>query len=230
VFKCVRARKQGSGKRPAALKARGFLGRSEVVKVALSSGAVIGLAAFVVGGCGGAARDYGKADALRMANVRPAASGWTWPRNPSPPEWDSSTAGAPTDPALREFVRETADLVSVGDASKEWEDGDKLGHVDVGVYGSASDARRAMGPLNVLSRKFAVRTGRVTAAGPVDGIGDEAWRLAVTGNGPQVTYHWRRGNLVIEAHVHCFGTCPADLDAVATAWAAEIDRAARAGS
>lgn len=199
------------------------------MNAATASGAVIVVAAFVVGGCGGAARDYGKADALRMANVRPAASGWTWPRNPSPPEWDSSTAGAPTDPVLREFVRETADLVSVGDAWKAWEDGDKLGHVDVGVYGSAADARRSMDPFNVLSRKFAVRTGQVTAAGPVDGIGGEAWRLAVTGNGSQVTYHWRRGNLVIEAHVHCFGSCPASVDVAARAWVEEIDQALRAG-
>jgi hypothetical protein len=106
----------------------------------------------------------------------------------------------------------------------------KLAHLDVGVDASASDAHRSMGPFDTLSREFGARTGRVTSAGTVHGLGDDAWRLVVSGNGSQVTYHWRRANLVVEAHVHCFGRCSADVDAAARAWADRIDAAARARS
>jgi len=63
----------------------------------------------------------------------------------------------------------------------------------------------------------------------VDDLGDEASRLWSEGNGTQVTCHWRRGNLFVEAHVHCFGFCPGDVDAAARAWVDAIDEAARAG-
>jgi len=46
----------------------------------------------------------------------------------------------------------------------------------------------------------------------------------------EVTCHWRRGNLVVEAHVHCFGFCPGDVDSAARAWVGAIDKASRAGS
>ncbi len=65
----------------------------------------------------------------------------------------------------------------------------------------------------------------------VDGLGDEAWRLWAHGHGREVTYHWRRDNLVTEVHVHCYGDCPdvdADVDAAARAWADGIDEEARA--
>jgi hypothetical protein len=54
--------------------------------------------------------------------------------------------------------------------------------------------------------------------------------LWVSGNGTQVTCHWRRGNLVLEAHVHCFASalCQGDVDAAARAWVDAID--AEAGS
>jgi hypothetical protein len=193
----------------------------------------VGLAAVVLGGCGGEAEQhFARADALRIANVQPTAPGWEWPSKPEKPGWSgSSTPPAPDRPILAEFRRATANLVDVGDAEKEWEDANKLGHLDVGVYGSAADAHRAMAPLDTASRKWGAQTGRrVTQAGPVEGIGDEAWRLRVMGNGPQVTYHWRRGNLVVEAHVHCFGRCPADVDAAARAWVDVIDATATSGS
>jgi hypothetical protein len=44
-----------------------------------------------------------------------------------------------------------------------------------------------------------------------------------------VTYHWRRANLVVEAHVQCFESCPGDVGA-ARAWVDAIDEAARADS
>ncbi len=46
--------------------------------------------------------------------------------------------------------------------------------------------------------------------------------------GKEVTYHWRRANLVVEAHVDCFGFCPGDVDAAARAWVDAIDNPARA--
>jgi hypothetical protein len=42
-------------------------------------------------------------------------------------------------------------------------------------------------------------------------LGDEAWLLWVDGSGKQVTYHSRRGNPFVEAHVHCLGSCPSDI-------------------
>jgi hypothetical protein len=186
----------------------------------------------VVGGCGGGGeRHFTAADAERIANVAPGAADWTWPGNPGKPVWSGgSTGSAPTDPILAEFRKATAGLIGVGDAVKEWEDSNKLAHLDVAVYASASDAHKVMGPFDTLSRRFGARTGRVLAAGQVAGIGDDGWRLFVSGNGPQVTYHWRRENLVIEAHVQCFGRCPPDLDAVARAWVHRVDAAARAHS
>jgi hypothetical protein len=42
-----------------------------------------------------------------------------------------------------------------------------------------------------------------------------------------VTYHWRRGNHVIEAHIDCHGVCPGDVDSATRAWADAIDAEAR---
>ena len=65
---------------------------------------------------------------------------------------------------------------------------------------------------------------RMAIEGRVDpGLGDEAWVLWVGGSGTQVTYHWRRGNLVLEAHVHCYGSCSSDVDAAARNWADAVD-------
>ena len=55
----------------------------------------------------------------------------------------------------------------------------------------------------------------VTKDEDVDGLGDEAWVIWIVGNGNQVTYHWRTGNLVVDAHMHCFGICPTDVDGAA---------------
>jgi len=195
----------------------------------MTRGAVVAVAAMAAGGCGGGAEQhFTAADAVRVANVAPGAPSWTWPRNPRMPVWSGgSTGSAPTDPILAEFLKATASLVDVGDAEKGWQDSNKLAHLDVGVYEKASDAHKAMGPFDTLSRKFGARTGRVTSEGAVHGLGDDAWRLFVSGNGPQVTYHWRRANLVIEAHIHCFGHCATGLDAAARAWVDKIDTAVR---
>ena len=87
-----------------------------------------------------------------------------------------------------------------------------------------------MAPLNAYSRGWAKRFGRITKDEEIDGLGDEAWLLKTESNGTEVTYHWRRGNLVVEAHLHCFGFCPSDVGGAARAWVDSIDEAARARS
>ena len=87
-----------------------------------------------------------------------------------------------------------------------------------------------MAALNAFSRGWGERSGRVTKDEQIERLGDEAWRLWTSGQGYQVTYHWRRDNLVLEAHVHCFGRCPQNFDSVDAAtrtWVDAIDEAAR---
>jgi hypothetical protein len=80
---------------------------------------------------------------------------------------------------------------------------------------------------NDLSRGYAEQYGNVTKAEEIDDLGDEAWVLWVSSGGTGVRYHWRRGNLVIEAHMDCHGVCPGDVDAATRAWADAIDTEAR---
>jgi hypothetical protein len=120
---------------------------------------------------------------------------------------DSSRTSDKIDPLLAGFKRQTASL-DVGEASNRWQDKDKLGNLDVGVYASADDARKGFAAFNAFSRGWGARSGHITKDEEIDGLGDEAWVLWVAGYATQVTYHWRRSNLVIEAHIHCFGLCP----------------------
>jgi hypothetical protein len=192
------------------------------------------VAAIVVGGCsGGKDREqvFTPADASRIANVRPVTPGWTWPQNPEKHVSSGSPAEAQrTDPLLVELGRQTADIVSLGDAGNKWRDDNKLANLAAQVVASAAEAHELMASFNAFSRGWAERTGRITKDEEIDGLGDEAWLLWSEGNGTEVTYHWRRGNLFVEAHVDCFGYCPGDIDAAARAWVDAIDEAARAGS
>jgi hypothetical protein len=208
-----------------------------VVTIALSRGAIAVVAAIVVGGCGGGEEPeqvFTPADATRIGNVRPVTPGWTWPQNPEKPSTASPTEAQPdaTEPLNLELKKQTADLVDIGEAGSRWKDGDKLANLSVNVFGSAADAHKLMAPLNAFSRGWGESYGRITKDEDVDGLGDEAWLLWITSDygGKEVTYHWRRGNLVVEAHVDCFGLCPGDVDAAARAWVDAIDKAARAGS
>jgi len=128
---------------------------------------------------------------------------------------------------LVEFEKRTTDLVDIAEVGNKWRDDDKLGNVYVGVFGSTSDAHETMAALNVFSRGWGDNGGVVTKDEDIDGLGDEAWRLWAAGSGTQVTYHWRRDNLVLEAHVHCFGSCPGDVDTATRAWVDAIDDEAR---
>jgi hypothetical protein len=188
----------------------------------------------LLGGCGGGTgkeRLFDAKDAVRIAAVAPAAPGWDWPSRPSKssssgPAPGSVKQAASSDPLLIALRRSMLKLVDRGSASESWQDGDKLGNLDVGVFGSAAEAHTAMGALNTFSRGWGARSGTVTKTEAVRALGDEGWRLWVSGHGDQVTYHWRRGNLVLEAHTHCFGSCPADLDTATRYWVDVIDKAA----
>ena len=103
-----------------------------------------------------------------------------------------------SDPLLARFRRKTATQRSLGEASKEWQDTDKLASLVVDVYQTSSAAHAVMASFNELSEGLAERSGRIRKVGQADHLGDEAWVMWVTGNGAQVTYHWRRDNLLFE--------------------------------
>ena len=167
------------------------------------------------------------ADARRLAALPPSTSGWRWPQSDVKPVWDTSAESSTSDPLLARFRRKTATQRSLGEASKEWQDTDKLASLVVDVYQTSSAAHAVMASFNELSEGLAERSGRIRKVGQADHLGDEAWVMSVTGNGAQVTYHWRRDNLLFETHVHCFGTCRSDIDAATRAWANRIDIATR---
>jgi hypothetical protein len=206
------------------------------VTVAVTRSSIAVVAAFVVGGCSGG-EEQGKvftpADATRIGNVRPVTPGWTWPTKQDKrdvPDSKTEAQADPSDALLVELNKQTGDLDEIGEGGSRWQDNDKLANLSVQVFGSASDAHELMAPLNAFSRGWGKVAGRITRDEEIDGLGDEAWRLWSEGNGTEVTYHWRRGNLFVEAHVHCFGYCPGDVDAATRAWVDAIDEAARAGS
>ena len=199
----------------------------------MARGAIAVVAAIVVGGCGGGDQEqvFTPADAARIASVRPVIPGWTWPRNPEKHvSSGSQEEPQPTDPLDVELRRQTADIVSLGEEGNKWRDADKLANLYAQVVASAAEAHELMAPFNAYSRGWGKRFGRITKDEEIDGLGDEAWVLRTASSGTEVTYHWRRGNLFVEAHVHCFGFCPGEIEAAARAWADAIDEAARAGS
>lgn len=201
----------------------------------MTPGAVAVVAAIVVGGCGGGKGQeqlFTPADATRIANVRPVMPGWTWPQNPEKHSPGSQPDAPSTDPLDVELTRQTADIVTLGDSANKWQDADKLANLYAQVIASAAEAHELMAPFNAYSRGWGERSGRSIKDEEIDGLGDEAWLLRTEkdSGGTEVTYHWLRGNLVVEAHLDCFGFCPGDVEAAARAWVDAIDEAATAGS
>jgi hypothetical protein len=196
--------------------------------VAITRGAIAVVAAIALSGCNGGEEQeqlFKPAEATRIANIRPAMPGWTWPEKPE----KHVPSGRPTDPLDVELAARTEKLVSLGDAANKWEDANKLANLDAQVLASATEAHKLMAPFNAYSRGWAKRFGRITKDAEIGGLGDEAWLLRTEANGTEVTYHWRRRNLVVEAHVDCFGVCPGDVDTAARDWVDAIDEAARTG-
>jgi hypothetical protein len=197
--------------------------------------AVITVAAVLSGCSGGEAQEqvFAAADATRIANVRPVSPGWTWPQipdNPTPKE-KLATKTPASDPLNVELGKKTAQFDQSdhveAEADNRWQDENKLAELNVTVWTTASGAQKFMAPLNAFSRGWGKRTGRILKDEEVDDLGDDGWLLLVESNGRQVTYHWRRGNLMVEAFVHCFGSCSGDVQAATRAWADAIDQEAR---
>ena len=139
-------------------------------------------------------------------------------------------SGSKADPLDVELRRQTANIVSL-------ERQGTSGRTPTNWPTSMPRSSRAqpkldelMAPFSAYSRGWGERFGRITKDEEIDGLGDEAWLLRTETNGTEVTYHWRRGNLVVEAHVHCFGFCQGDVGAAARTWVDAIDKAARARS
>jgi hypothetical protein len=186
------------------------------------------IAALLVAGCGGSdaqESSFESADAARLASVSPVAPSWTWPADPEEPSSSTPSADSdpPPDPLLTALNQQTAALDIVTEEGHKWRDDDKLGNLVAQVYASASDARTGIAALNAFSRGWGKKTGVVTKDANIQGLGDEAWVLWVGGSGTQVTYHWRRSNLVLEAHVHCFGSCPGNVDEATRVWVDAVD-------
>ena len=182
---------------------------------------------------------YNAADVERLANLEPQTPGWPpWPQKPEPkqPSSESAEEAAAKDPIFAEYRRRTAGIEQQDDwgSGNKWIDDDKLANLVVGISATPADAHVAFLASNDLSRAYGAKYGFVVKAEKVDGLGDEAWRLWAHGNGRQVTYHWRRDNLGVEVHVHCYGECgpdtDANVDAAARAWADSIDEEARSAS
>jgi hypothetical protein len=200
-------------------------------------GVAVSLAAVALAGCSGGnepSRTYKAADAERLANVAPRTPGWPpWPQQPDPQKPSSGESPeevAARDPIYAKYRRRTADIEQLDGSGRHWQDDDKLANLVVSVWDTAADAHVGFLASNDLSHAYGAKYGFVDKAEKVDGLGDEAWRLWAHGNGREVTYHWRRDNLVTEVHVHCYGDCPgaaADVDAAARAWAETIDEEAR---
>jgi hypothetical protein len=164
--------------------------------------------------------------------MAPRTPGWpAWPPKPEPEQPSTETPAeiAARDPIYGAYRRKTEDLERHDDwgSGNRWKDEDKLGNLVVGILDTSGDAHAAFIASNDLSRAYGAQYGFVVKAENVEGLGDEAWRLWAHGHGREVTYHWRRDNLVVEVHVHCYGDCPsdvdADVDAAARAWAEAID-------
>jgi hypothetical protein len=203
-------------------------------------GIATSLVALTFAGCTGGdepAGTYKAADAARLARVAPETPGWPpWPKQPepmTPSNGESEDEVAARDPISAEYRRRTAEIEQPDgwSSGNRWRDDAKLATLVVEVFETAADAHVGFRASNDLSRAYGAKFGFVAKAENAGGLGDEAGRLWVYGNGRQVTYHWRRGNLVTEVHVHCYGACGPDLDAsvdaAARAWAETIDEEAR---
>ena len=203
-------------------------------------GLAASLVAITLAGCGGDSEPsgmYKAADAARLAIMAPRTPGWPpWPEKSDPkqpPSGESAAERLARDPILAAYRRRTAHIEQSDDwgTYNKWSDEDKLANLVVGVFDTAADAHVSFLASNDLSRAYGAKYGFVVKAEKVDGLGDEAWRLWAHGHGREVTYHWRRDNLVTEVHVHCYGDCPdadAKVDVAARAWADAIDEQARA--
>ena len=187
----------------------------------------------VMAGCGGTSNSEARSSqdvVKRAAKVRPTTPGWNWPEMPtssSPYTKDKGGDPPPTpDPLTAKLYRQLRGLDLIGSAGSRWQDESKLAHLVVEQWSSTADAHAAMPAYREYAHGWAKAAGDVSDE-VVTGLGDEAWRVSARGYSEEVTYKWRRENLVIEAHIQCLTACRSDLDKAARGWVDAIDKEAR---
>jgi hypothetical protein len=168
--------------------------------------AVVALAA----GCGVSAKEQtpSAGDLRRIATVRPMSPGWVWPQKPV-------------------HERLTGDSCD----GWRWQDEHKLGVTSACLADSETEAHKDLARARAFARGWAERTvggGRFTDV-PLEGLGEEAWRIQEDFSGGQeVTYGWRRSRLLLQVHIQCiFQPCLCDIRRAGRAWADALDRVAR---
>jgi hypothetical protein len=181
-------------------------------------------------GCAGGSdepRVYTGADADRIAHVEPRTQGLEWPGDGTFDAFVEDQGSPPPtdDQALATFYDATKTLDYVGDAGGRWQSDENLAYLVVEIWATESDARTAIGPYRSVLRAWAKQNGTHRFDQDVGALGDEAFKIGDTRN---LTYKWRRENLVLEAHIGCLA-CPPDLDAALREWVDAIDEAARSG-
>lgn len=192
--------------------------------------AVCVFAATLLAACSGDEQTTGEftaADAERLAAVRPDGPGWTWPVEQDQPQQPVEGADEPADSIFAAYRARTRDLEGGREQGGRWKDADKVANLTVQTFASPAEADVGFDALNDLSRAYGEKYASVTRSEEIAGLGDEAWVLWASGYGHEVTYHWRRANLVVEAHVQCWSRCPTDLDAATRVWVDAIDAEGR---
>jgi hypothetical protein len=187
----------------------------------------------IMAGCGGRSDPEAlsaKEVVKRAATVPPTTQGWNWPKtttSSSPYSQDEGGDPPPTsDPLAAKLYRRLQGLDLIGGAGSRWQDASKLANLHVELWSSARDAHSAMPVFREFAHGWAENTGAVSDE-TVGGLGDEAWRISASGYSEEVTYKWRRDNLVLEAHIQCFASCPSDIEEAVRAWVDAIDEEAR---
>ena len=190
----------------------------------------------IIAGCGGSSDPEARSPedvVKRAAKVPPTTPGWNWPEMPTSSSPYSKDEGgdqpSAPDPLTAKLYRQLRGLDLIGSAGSRWEDESKLSNLYVELWSSAADAHSAMPAYREYAHGWAENSGAVSDQA-VSGLGDEAWRVAASTYSDEVTYKWRRGNIVLEAHIQCLPTCPSDLDKAARAWVDAIDEEARGAS
>jgi len=202
---------------------------------ALAARRLVLFAVFAATGCAGGSQaptSFSAADADRIASVRPTTPDWGWPSRPVSPGSctpNETPAKDPNDPLAATLNRQFKDAGLICDAGSKWQDDQKLGSLAAMQFKTPTGAHKGLAAFRVFAHGWGKKSGEVIGDEKIDGLGDEATRLRVGGNGVQVTYLWRRGNLVLQVHVHCFAICPPDVDGRTRVWVDAVDEEARAG-
>jgi hypothetical protein len=193
----------------------------------------------IAAGCGAHSAEHtlSSGDLRRIVTVGPMTAGWAWPPEPIPtgtpppsesPIADETPSPISADPLTSAFdgqIAAAGGLVAA-DGSR-WQDDQKLGVTVAWLLKSPTAARTVLVAARAFQRGWAERTvagGHFTDL-PIEGLGDEAWRVQSDfPGGQEVTYGWRRASLVMQVHVQCiFATCPSDIVRAARAWVDDID-------